>query len=74
MFILFVPDRVLPVSVKNTSTGRDKRLYPTKTVYGSLLSSFGWKWISMEVETGNKKVMPNQILYEGKIVNSEYVH
>lgn len=64
----FVPDRVLPVSVENTSTGRDKRLYPTKTVYVvyyQALDGSGYQW---KVETGNKKSDANQILYEGKSV------
>lgn len=29
----FAPDRVWPTQVENTSSGQDKRLYPTKTVY-----------------------------------------
>ena len=48
----FFPYRVLPHSVENTSTGRDKRLYPAKTVY-VVLSDFGRHVLSME--SGNQQ-------------------
>ncbi len=46
------PYRVHPHSVENTSTGRDKRLYPAQTVY-VVLSDFGRHVLSME--SGNQQ-------------------
>lgn len=58
----FVPYRVLPITVENTSTGRDKRLNPIKTVYVvyyKTLDGTGYQW---EVETGNSKNDASKVL------------
>lgn len=50
----FSPYQVLPVSVENTSTRRDKRLNQKKTVYViyyPALDGTGYRW---EVDTGSK--------------------
>ena len=63
----FSPYQVLPVSVENTSTGRDKRLNPTKTVYVvycQTLDGTGYRW---EVDTGSKSEA-NRILAAGESV------
>ena len=63
----FSPYRVLPVSVENTSTGRDKRLNPKKTVYVvyyQTLDGTGYHW---EVDTGSKSEA-NRILAAGESV------
>ena len=63
----FSPYQVLPVSVENTSTGRDKRLNPTKTVYVvyyQTLDGTGYRW---EVDTGSKSEA-NRILDAGESV------
>ena len=59
--------RVLPVSVENTSTGRDKRLNPKKTVYVvyyQTLDGTGYRW---KVDTGSKSEA-NRILAAGESV------
>ncbi len=64
----FSPYQVLPVSVENTSTGRDKRLNPTKTVYVidyKTLDGSGYQW---HVNTGNSKSEANRILAAGESV------
>ena len=63
----FSPYRVLPVSVENTSTGRDKRLNPKKTVYVvyyQTLDGTGYRW---EADTSSKSEA-NQILAAGESV------
>ena len=63
----FSPYQVLPVSVENTSTGRDKRLNPKKTVYVvyyQALDGTGYRW---EVDTGSKSEA-NRILAAGENV------
>ena len=54
--------------MENTSTGRDKRLNPTKTVYVvyyQATDASGYQW---QVETGNSKSEANRILAEGEHV------
>lgn len=65
----FSPYRVLPHSVENTSTGRDKRLYPTKTVYVVYYQTSDGTRYQWEVETGNDKDYANQILAAGESVD-----
>ncbi|HJC24660.1 MAG TPA: hypothetical protein H9761_13300 [Candidatus Eisenbergiella merdavium] len=64
----FYPYQALPTSVENTSTGRDKRLNPTKTVYVidyKTLDGSGYQW---HVNTGNSKSEANRILAAGESV------
>ena len=64
----FVPYRVSASTVENTSTGRDKRLHPTKTVYAvhyRSLEEHKYRW---KLETGNSKSDANRILQVGKSV------
>ena len=64
----FYPYQALPTSVENTSTGRDKRLNPTKTVYVidyKTLDGSGYQWY---VNTGNSKSEANRILAAGESV------
>ena len=63
------PYRVQPHSVENTSTGWDKRLYPTKTVYVVYYQTSDGMCYQWEVETGNDKDHANQILAAGESVN-----
>ena len=65
----FFPYRVLPHSVENTSTGRDKRLYPTKTVYVVYYQTSDGMCYQWKVETSNDKDDANQILAAGESVD-----
>ena len=64
----FSPYRVLPVSVENTSTGRDKRLNPTKTVYVVYYQTSDGSGYQWEVDTGSSKSEANQLLAAGESV------
>lgn len=64
----FYPYQALPTSVENTSTGRDKRLNPTKTVYVidyKTLDGSGYQW---HVNAGSSKSEANRILAAGESV------
>lgn len=64
---IFAPYDILPVQVENHTTGRNKRLHPTKTVYMvhyQATDGTGYKW---NIEGGSTKETA-QILYnQGEI-------
>lgn len=64
----FSPYRVLPVSVENTSTGRDKRLNPKKTVYVVYYQTLDGSSYQWQVDTGSSKSEANKILAAGESV------
>lgn len=65
----FSPYKVLPHTVENHATGRDKRNIPTKTVYVVYYQASdgtGYQW---KLETSNDKNYANQILAKGDSVD-----
>lgn len=65
----FSPYKVLPHTVENHTTGRDKRNNPTKTVYVVYYQTSdgtGYQW---KLETSNDKDYANQILAEWESVD-----
>lgn len=58
----FSPYKVLPHTVENSATGRDKRINPTKTVYVVYYQTSDGTDYQWKVETGNSKNDANQIL------------
>lgn len=66
---IFSPYKVLPHTVENHATGRDKRNNPTKTVYVVYYQTSdgtGYQW---KLESSNDKDYANQILAKGKSVD-----
>lgn len=64
----FVPYRVSAITVENTSTGRDKRIHPTKTIYAVYYHTLEKSVYQWKVETGNSKADANRILQAKKQV------
>ena len=65
----FSPYKVLPYTVENRATGRDKRNNPTKTVYVVYYQTSdgtGYQW---KLETSNDKDYADQILAKGDSVD-----
>lgn len=64
----FSPYRVTPIQVKNTATGRNKRLKPTKTAYmvcyRALVDGTAYEW---KVNAGSTKDKAQQIQSAGNV-------
>lgn len=65
----FSPYKVLPHTVENHATGRDKRNNPTKTVYVVYYQTSDGTGCQWKLETGGGKDYANQILAEGESVD-----
>ena len=53
----FVPYHVSAITVENTSTGRDKRIHPTKTIYAVYYHTLEKSVYQWKVETGNRNTL-----------------
>ena len=65
----FSPYTVLPHTVENRATGRDKRNNPTKTVYVVYYQASDGTDYQWKLETSNDKDYANQILAKGESVD-----